>query len=120
MFPFKPTFIHLKYIFSGRFKRYRTPPVPVFLSQFGISSDRFNTIVNESMPVTCSGSRVVRSLTLSTDSLQRLLVDKGGIFLPHLMATEDTSARNFPNLLNLGTISVSLSQKSVKNNIKNN
>jgi hypothetical protein len=36
------------------------------------------------------------------------------------MATEDASARNFPNLLNLGTISVSVSQKSVKNNIKNN
>lgn len=82
-----------------RFRRYPTPPLPSLQPRLGFSLESFSAILNESIPSTCPENKPLRRFSLSTDSLQTLLLDKGGTILPSLMATED----NFKNLVNLGT-----------------
>ncbi|XP_052099002.1 uncharacterized protein LOC127733726 [Mytilus californianus] len=93
-------------------KTYRTPPTPSepptpplpTTTVVQLTAKTYRAIVNESIPITCPQNHIVRKrMSHSADSLQSMLIEKGGVFVPELMATEDDSARKFKNLLNLGS-----------------
>lgn len=96
------------YVFIlGRFKRYPTPPPPT-TSVVQLTAQTYRAIVNDSVPITCPQNKIIRKrMSHSADSLQSMLIEKGGAIIPQLIATEDDSARKFKNLLNFGTFVVS-------------